>query len=203
MAKLIPYLNHEGVQELAAGHVGILESVYETIWPCPRRQALCNSPRCPVVDSREGDVMDPAEGAVLPWLERHTPSGSSQRTPGAVCQECVLMGPTLWIGANVVCHQPFGGRSLSFCFGRFVTLGGYVCPVAAYKGAPKLSARAVGSGGLCARVALLHGLDTGSQDFLCLTMAPRGIGGCLLGLWAQGACVLDWCNCNDRRSAAE
>lgn len=70
--------------------------------------------------------MDPAEGAMHTWLERQTPSGSSQRTPGAVFRAYVLMGSTHCSGVTTEtrCWQLGRCKSSFFC-GSSVLLVGY------------------------------------------------------------------------------
>lgn len=59
---------YKRIQEPVAGVMGTSESVVETAWPCLGRQVLSNSLRCPETGNQEGEVVDPAEGAVaLGW----------------------------------------------------------------------------------------------------------------------------------------
>lgn len=125
--------------------MGISESVAETVLPSPGRQVLSSSPTCPEVGNLEGDVVDPVDGVMHPWLEKHISSGSSQRGPGAMCKGHLLMGTTCWIRAIVVCHWPCGERSPSFCVGRCVPLVRYARSATAYRGTQEVSAGAVRS----------------------------------------------------------
>lgn len=120
--------------------------------------------------------MDPGEGIVHPWLERHMSSGSTQRGPGAICKGGVLGGPTCWIREIAVCHQPCGGRNPSFCFRGCMPLVGYTCPMTAYRGTQGLSVGAVSSEGPCARAVIPLGLDARSQGCAMrqLREAPSG-----------------------------
>lgn len=119
--------------------------------------------------------MDPAKGSVHPWLKRHI-----SRSPGALCKDCVLVGPTGWIRVIVMCHWPHGGRHPNVCFRRGVTLFGYTHSVTSYRGAQELSAGTVSSEGLCAGVELLWGLDA-SSGFLPCSDSEKAPMGLLLG----------------------
>lgn len=146
--------------------------------------------------------MDPTEGAVLPWLERHTPSNSTQRGTGAVCKGVCAHGIHTLDRSDCGVPSAMWRENSQFLLQGMCALHWIHTPSGCLQWCPGAICWSSGLRGPMCWSGATTGTDASGQGCALqqLREAPRG---CLPGQWAQGSCVLDRCDCSDQSSAAE